>query len=160
MDQLTAAHRGTWSWRRVALAASFVLNLFLVALVGGHVMRGIIIAQAGMTPCARALAQAEANLPRRDAAAFGETMRREAPHDADAARQLMNARTDLELQIGADRYNPAAVQQALTAWHLQWDHLLDTAGPVLVDALAHVSPNGRRSLIAERNRAQLAPHLP
>ena len=78
-------------WRRIALPASILLNLFLVAVIGGHMWRVRAHEAAFVTPMARVLARAEANLPAQDAAAFGAVIRRDAPRYADAQKRLLDA---------------------------------------------------------------------
>lgn len=87
--------RETPLWRRIALPASIVVNLFLVALIGGHLLRAHRSEASSETPLARALARAEARLPSKDAAAFGAVIRRDASHYAEAQKWLIEARQEL-----------------------------------------------------------------
>ncbi len=147
-------------WRRIALPASIVLNLFLVALIGGHLLsvrRAEIVAGG---PLARAFANAEASLPPEDAAAFSASLRRDAPNYLAAARQLGAAREQLGREITEGQYDPVRVRQALATWQAAWKHFVDDISNPLVDALGHVSAEGRRKLIAERRSARLGPFPP
>jgi len=143
----TQAARG---WRRIALPASIVLNIFFVALIGGHLLHGRPAIAPYANPLARALANAEASLSPSDAAAFRQVMQRDAPHFADAAKQLAASRRAVAQQIAAEPFNADAVHQALTRWQMALNNFFDAFSKPLVDALAKVSPDGRRRLIAER----------
>jgi hypothetical protein len=111
-------------------------------------------------PLARALRNAEAVLSPQDAAAFGAVMRRDAPQYLDSARQLREARRKLRSQITADHVSQGEARQALAVWQTAWDHFMgDVSGP-LAEALAQVSPEGRRKLIAERRAAEAGPSSP
>lgn len=151
-------------WRRIALPASVILNLFLLAMIGGHVWnahsrlgRGEIGPVAGM-PLARALARAEQVLPRQDAIAFGAVMARDLPHFAKSIRELRESRHNLDRQIVAEHFDPVAARQALTGTQTAWSHFLADFGDTLIDALGQVSPEGRRKLISETQfGARVAP---
>lgn len=145
----------TPAWRRIALPASLILNLFLVALIGGHLLhvrRGL----AG-APFAHALANAEAILPPKDAAAFRAVMQRDAPQYEGAMKRFFAARQALERDIAADHFDPDRVRAALANWRTSWDAFFDDFDGPLVDALAQVSPEGRRKLLAERRRGEMSP---
>ncbi|HUB16133.1 MAG TPA: periplasmic heavy metal sensor [Acetobacteraceae bacterium] len=137
-------------WRRIALPISIVLNLFFVALIGGHLWQVHRAAVNFGEPLMRALARAEASLPPRDAAAFGTVIKRNAPQYVPSLRQLTAARRALQDDIVAQHYDPAAVEQALSAWQGAWNRFFGDFDHTLVDALAQVSPEGRRKLIATR----------
>jgi uncharacterized membrane protein len=137
-------------WRRIALPVSIVLNLFFVALIGGYVLHHRGERLAGETPLMRALARAEASLPPRDATAFGAVIRRDAPQYSDALKRLDVARQELRREITAEQFDEAGVRQALAGWQTAWNSFFEKFSNTLVDALAQVSPGGRRRLIAER----------
>ncbi len=139
------------TWRRIALPASIILNLFLIALIVGHLWYGPgrfnFAGERGM-PLARALARAEALLPPKDAAAFGAVIRRDEPQLEKSIAELRSARLELDRQIVADPFDPQATRKALLATETAWDHFVDDFSGTLVDALAQVSPDGRRKLIS------------
>ena len=149
----------TLNWRRIALPVSVVLNLFLIALVAGHLWRRYE-APVGMPGLVRALAHAEAILSPSDAAAFGAVFRRDAPRYQAAARQFAEAREALERQITTEPYNQEAVRRALAAWQVSWDHFLANINDTLVEALGQISPEGRKELIEQRHRAEAGFHFP
>lgn len=149
--------------QRVVLPASLILNLFLLSVIGGHlwhVRSPGEIPGAGM-PLARALLRIEAILPAADAAAFSQVIRSDAPHLTASVVQLRQARQALDRQIQAEPFDPAAARQALSATQAAWNRFLDDFGPTLIDALAQVSPQGRRRLISETQfGARTAPPTP
>ncbi|HTV96317.1 MAG TPA: periplasmic heavy metal sensor [Steroidobacteraceae bacterium] len=141
--------------RGIVLTASLLFNVFLLAIIGGHVLRHH--GERGFSPMstslARALANAEASLPPSDAAKFRDVMTRGAPLYAQSAKQLAEARAALQRQIVAEPFDRQAVRSAFLAWQQSWNRLLDNAGDTLIEALAQVSPEGRRKLIAQRQAA-------
>jgi uncharacterized membrane protein len=143
-------------WRRIVLPLSIVLNLFLMAVIGGTLWHNRRPLPPG-SPLARALANAEAILPPEDAAKFGAVLRRDAPSFMDAAQKLRDARQELNRELGADPFDKDGARLALAAWQVAWDQFLsDFRGP-LMDALAQVSADGRRKLIAARNASRADP---
>lgn len=162
MSAITQAHHRV-DWRRFALAASLILNLFLAAVIGGNLLRPHVRpvrVPFSDTPLARALARAEANLSARDAAAFSTEIERGRPQYAQAAQQVMAARRALEQQVSADPFDPQAASRALAAWRASTQRFLDDFSGPLIDALAHVSPEGRRQLVAERRAGRERGSIP
>lgn len=147
---MTESRPAPAGWRRAALPASLILNLFLLALIGGHGLHRMSERAPGTTPLARALARAEASLPPRDAAAFGAAMHKGAPRFAEAQKRLTEARMALEQEIAAEPFDPAATRQALAAFRTAWDRFFEDFSDPLVDGLTPLSAEGRRKLIAER----------
>lgn len=142
--------RPAWPW--VALSLSTILNLFLLGLVAGHFLGGP--RDVSLTPMARAAERAEAVLGPKDAAAFRAALDRGGPRYGQSAEQVAAARRALARQIAAEPFDPRATSQALAAWRTSWDRFVgDFSGP-LIDALAAISPEGRRRLIDAR-RARL-----
>jgi uncharacterized membrane protein len=157
---MTLATQQRSSWPLIALLLSIGLNLFLAALIGGHIWQAHRAATTFGEPLARALAGAEASLPPRDAAAFRSVIKREAPQYAGALHQFALARRQLAEEIIAPQYDAAKVQQALATWQSAWNRFFAEFGPPLVEALGQVSPEGRRKLIAERRLARGASSRP
>lgn len=137
-------------WRRAALPASVVLNLFLLALIGGHALHHGFGAETRPASFHAALERAERVLPPRDAAAFGATIRQDGPKYAQAAQQLTEARQALAQQIASDPFDKEATARAFANWRASWDHFTEQLSGTLVDALSKVSPEGRRKLVSER----------
>ena len=144
-------------WRRWVLPASLALNLFLVAVIGGHVLRiRQIEASSGASLVARALANAEASLSKSDAARFEAVMRRDEPRYSQAAQQLGEARAEFERRVTAEPFDKESAQQAFQHWQESWNTLINTLRNPLIDALADVSAEGRQKLVEERRHAKAA----
>jgi uncharacterized membrane protein len=140
-------------WLRFALPVSVVLNIFLIAIfVGQQMHRNGYSAGTGGTTLTRALANAEASLPASDAAAFGSVMRSNKAHYHAAAADLAAARSELEKQVASENFDSKATKQALANWRQAWNRFFDDFEDTLVEALAKVSPAGRRRLIEERRK--------
>jgi uncharacterized membrane protein len=139
-------------WRRIALPVSIVLNLFLIAVIGGHILHVRVRLRESHvdTPLARALANAESILPASDAEKFRAVIRRDAPHYMDAAHQLGEARQEVERQILAEPFDQERVNRALAGWEAAWNRFFGEFNNTLVEALAEISPEGRRQLVAKR----------
>jgi uncharacterized membrane protein len=153
---MTGKSREILNWRSLALPASLVMNLFLIALIGGYLWQSRSDDVISGSPLSRALAQAEASLPPRDAAALGAVIRRDAPHYAHAGQQLTDARREFWRQVTAEQFNQHDVRQALDRWRAAWNRFFDDFSDTIVAALAEVSPDGRRKLMADR-RVRLSP---
>jgi len=137
---------------KIALITSVILNLFLVALLGGHLLRGELRARAPVGSLARALANAGANLKEPDAAVFKSIMNTNASHYTEASQHLVEARQELRRQIAADHFDPDAARQAYAAWQKSLNVFIDDFGDALIDALNHISPDGRRQILSERRK--------
>lgn len=137
-------------WRKAAFSVSVILNLFFVALICGHVWRHHGADFRHGSQFALTLANAEATLPPRDAAAFGGVLRHNAQHYSASAQKVIEARRELIRQIGANTFDREKVWQALRAWRAARNRFLDDFGDTFVEALAQVSPEGRRKLVAQR----------
>jgi hypothetical protein len=146
--------QGTTSWRRAALPVSLILNLFLIAVIGGHVLRTGSNERAGDATLAKALANAASKLSGPDAEAFGAVMRREAPHYEEAIRRLLADRDALERQINSEPFNPEAARAAYAAWQQSLTGFTHDFGDALIAALGEISPAGRHRIIAARQKAR------
>jgi len=134
--------------KAVGLSVSVLLNLFLLAVIGGHIWRAHEMSD-NATPLVQALAHAREILPPEDAAAFAEVVRRDWPRFTLAIIRLRRARENLNEQIIAEPFNPAATRQALAAAQSARSQFVDDFSGTLVEALAKVSPQGRNKLVAE-----------
>ena len=137
-------------WRRLVLPCSLLLNLFLVAVIGGRLLYGRVERLDGTSLLSRLTTRAEAVLPAGEAKAFKDVIARDAPRFAQTRQQLGAARAELVRQVVADPYDKQATSQALAAWKTAWDSFAADFSDTLVDALGQVSPEGRRKLIAGR----------
>ena len=147
---MTGKTRTMTRWHEIALPVSIVLNLFLIAVIGGHVLHDRAPPLTGDMPLARALARAEASLPPRDASAFADVIRRDAPSFAKSRQEVIQAREELAQRVTAEKFDATAVQQALSKWREAWNAFFDEFRGPLIDALAQVSPEGRCELMAHR----------
>ncbi|KHK00899.1 periplasmic heavy metal sensor [Desulfovibrio sp. TomC] len=137
-------------WRRIVLPCSLLLNLFLVAVIGGRLLYGRAERLDGTGMLSRLQARAEAVLPSAEAQAFKAVITRDLPRFSPTWQQVGATRAELARQVAADPYDKIATGRALGAWITAWDGFAAEFGNTLVDALAQVSPEGRRKLIAGR----------
>ena len=145
--------------RRIALPVSLLLNLFLLALIGGHVWHNRLHVASSDKPLAQVLADVEATLSARDGAAFKAAILADQPRFAEAAKKSAQARVELGRQITAVPFDPKATQRALEAWQASWNAFMTDFDEPLVHALAQVSPEGRQKLVLQ-HRERLAPVTP
>ena len=131
----------------VALRASIVLNLFLAAIIGGHVLRKEIIARQLPPELIGRVLYVESRLSPEDARTFRRIMSRDAPTYTAAAAELKKARREINRRVTAEPFDRTAVNEAIVLWGTDWNHFLLAFSHPLVDALAHISPDGRRSLV-------------
>ena len=142
-------------WRRVALPVSLALNLFLVAVIGGHLLRvRQVEAKSGASLVALAISNAEASLSKADATRFAAVMQRDEPRYMRAAQQVAKDRVEYERLVIAEPFDKDAADQAFRRWQVSWTNLMDTLRTPIIDALAEVSPEGRQKLIEQRRRAK------
>ena len=139
----------TSRWWRVVLPVSLVLNLFFVALIGGHALRVHKAEETFGTPLGRALARVQASLPPQDAAAFSAAIRRGAPQYGQDLRDLADARQALNRQVTAERFDRDATRQALAGWQTAWGRFVGDFADTFVDALGDLSPESRQKLVTE-----------
>ena len=137
-------------WRRAAWAASLLLNVFLLAIVGGHLWRLRAFNGAGETPMGRILATVTTRLSAKDAGAFRAVLARDEPQLSIAATQLADSRKELAAALSAEPFDKQRAAQALAAWRRSGPVLLDQFGPSLIEAIGAVSPEGRRQLVQPR----------
>jgi uncharacterized membrane protein len=150
MKTRTATHsRPALPW--VALSLSTILNLFLLGVIAGHFLGGGT-REVSVTPMARALERAEAALGPADARAFRAALERDKARYAQSAVQVAAARRALARQIAAEPFDARATRQALAAWRTSWDRFVGDFSDPLIDALAAISPQGRRRLTDARRQ--------
>ncbi len=142
------------------LPVSLLLNLFLVAVIAGYLLRTHVHGTRAAAPLPRMLANADARLSSRDAAAFRQVLQRNESRYAQAERDLREARRTLRRQIAAEPYDPVAVRRDLAAWQSAWNRVMEGFSEPLVEALGQVSAEGRRKLVADRPRNNAEPGSP
>ena len=149
--------RRRW-WRRVAFGGSVVLNLFLLAHLGGQILRPTL--GLGQRPMfTMVLTEAEARLPPDDAQRFRAVMQHDAPTYMVAAHGLAQSRERIYQLMTAEPFDPVALRSQIATWRGNWSSFTDTFSDALVDAMTQISPAGRRMLvgvIAEQRGASLA----
>lgn len=130
------------SWPRLALPASLLLNLFLIALIGGYMLHNPPAAPLQGSAWAPA-GQLRIPPPPQDAYAFNNVPARDLPHTtATCQNSTHSARTP------GDRLKDGFIQD-----------VTDTR----VDSLGQVSPEGRRQLLQAVQKGQermLGPSIP
>ena len=156
LDDLRRLGKG---WR-VALLASLLVNLFLVALIGGHVLHSRMHVRDAGNSIARALTNAAAALSEPDATIFNTIVRRDAPRYAEAAQRLAKAREELRHQIAANPFSAEAARQAYAVWQESLNIYAKDIGSTMVDALSQISPEGRRRLLDEQRTRMMDPPPP
>ena len=163
MNTDTTDRRSSVDWRWLPLSLSLVCNIFLAALIAGHFLNHRVRPvglPTGVTPMAGALERAQAVLSAQDAAKFRAVLESEKPRYAQAARQVTDARRALGREIAADPFDPRAASQALAAWRASWNLFVDEFSGPLIDALAAISPEGRRRLVLARRAREQRPSPP
>lgn len=141
---------GTRKWLRIALPVSLVLNMFLLAFLGGQMLRARPEVPRGDDPLARILAVVEATLPASDARLFRQTLLKGEPRYARAVKKVTEARQEMLKQVSAEPYDPVATLTALSEMEGAWTEFMDAIGGSLVDAIGQISPEGRRAVVADQ----------
>ncbi|GAJ28177.1 periplasmic heavy metal sensor [Acidomonas methanolica] len=130
--------------RRGVLIGSLLLNLFLVAVVGGQYLRH----REGDGPVLmRVLQHVTSRLDAKDAAAFRAVLRQEAPRYAQAQENLARARAEIDRQLLAPQFDPVATRAAMQQWQAAWNVFVGSFSNALVEAMGRLSPAGRRALV-------------
>jgi len=137
-----------FAFPRMILPLSIILNIFLVAVIAGHMIRQR--SEETQTGLAHALANAEKNLPLEDAEKFRDVMRKDGPQFLKAAANLAYARNELEKLVAAETFDAAATAQALDTWENTWVSFVNDFKGTLIEALGKISPEGRRKLVDGR----------
>ncbi|MGY4309303.1 putative membrane protein [Bradyrhizobium sp. USDA 4369] len=156
-DEMSQTDTLRRNWRRIALPASIVLNIFLIAILAGHALSGLRGTAVLNDPVARVLANATATLPPQDAAVFRKSVLDAAPSYAEGLKGLAKARQQLVTRIAAEPFDPAAVQQEFKNWRAATDAFYEAFDGPLTDALARLSPESRRRGLAADPGMRSAP---
>jgi uncharacterized membrane protein len=139
------------SWWRVILPLSLVLNLFLVGVIGGHVMRTRLGTHpADAPPLIRVFTNATRHLSAEDAAKFNAVIAQNAPAYAESAKKLAQTREELQHQILAEPFDRAATLKAYAAWQANLNTFASSVGDSFIDALGTISPEGRQRMMSGR----------
>ena len=117
------------------------------------------MAAYGESPFLARLANLEQRLPRDDAERFRAVLARDAPQFMPEASELAAARRRVEAAVLAEPFDKEAVTAAIGAWRADWNRFVpDFTGP-LVDALASISPSGRRAMVVSERGRQPIPGI-
>jgi len=135
---------------KVTLLVSLLANLFLIALICGHLLHSRMHARRAGSSIAHALINAGAALSEPDATVFNAIVRRDAPQYAAAAQRLTTAREELRRQIARNPFDADATRRAYAAWQESLNDYAKDIGSTMVDALDHISPEGRRKILDEQ----------
>ncbi|WP_342627939.1 periplasmic heavy metal sensor [Nguyenibacter vanlangensis] len=133
--------------RRWVLAGSVLLNLFLAAVVGGQYLRHRTEGAHQATALATFLQNATEHLSPADAAAFRSVLWQDAPRYVQAHENLARARADIDNQLLAPHFDAAATRAAMARWQAAWNGFVGDFSDALVEAISHLSPEGRRTLV-------------
>lgn len=134
------------SGRRSLMAASLLLNVFLVAVVSGQYLHRRAAENSDVPVYKRVLHQMTSRLDRQDAEAFRSVLHSQAPRFMAARQALEAAHAETDRELMAKEFDPAALRVALAHWQKSWDAFMAPMSDTLVDAIAHLSPEGRRRL--------------
>jgi len=137
-----------YRFRNGALIGSVILNLFLGALAGGHYLRQHAESGERATALAQIMHTITARLPPKDAETFRATLHAEAPRYARSREGLVAARENLDRQLMAQQFDATATRDAMHNWQTAWDAFITDLRDPLIDALSHLSPQGRRALVS------------
>lgn len=132
----------TRPWRDRLLWASLAANLFLVALVGAHLLHRRP-PRPGLEGTVHRLARA---LPPADADRFRVALERERPRYDRAYAEMDAARAELARAIGRTPYDERQVRDTLRVWQGHWQTVADRFADALLVAAGDLSPEGRARL--------------
>jgi uncharacterized membrane protein len=146
-------------WRQTALLLSLALNLFLLAVIGTHMLRVRQFHRdiASQTPLQKGLIEAEAALSPADRKAFDKALLAGEASFGPAADRMAIARYNLANAVLAQPYNPAATAAAFDRWQMSWEQFQAAFRTPLLSALDAISPQGRRALVEIRRRHDSSP---
>lgn len=130
-------------WRTRLLFGSFALNLFMLALVGAHLL---VRPPPGGPQPERIIAHMVRELPPEDAERFRAVMATRLPAIEDAHARMEGARRAMAQAIARTPYDEAAVREAMKRWQTAWLAMSDGIGEGMLDAVTTLSPDGRRRL--------------
>ena len=143
---MRARTRGTQ--RRFGMWLSLALNLFLVALIGAHLLRAADRPDPPPRTLDGAIERIASALPPSDAKQFRTVMLQEKPHYQPAHDRMEQARQDFNQAISRDPYDEQAAQNAMHSWQADWTNFMQKFGDSFLRATGTLSPEGRAKLAA------------
>ena len=140
---LIAPPRRRFGW----FGASLALNVFLLALLGAHLIRpalGPAAPARGDGPIGRIV---EA-LPEPDAARMRAVLDRARPGRSAGRERVSAAQRDIAAAIARTPYDEAAVRAALAAWQARWHEFTTGYNTALIEGIGTLSDEGRARFAA------------
>jgi uncharacterized membrane protein len=131
----------------LGLWLSLALNLFLVALIGAHLLRAADHSDPPRT-LDGAIEHIASVLPASDARQFRTVMLEEKPHYQPAHDRMEKARQDFTQAISRNPYDQQAAQSAMKTWQTNWNDFMQKFGDSFLRATGTLSPDGRARLAA------------
>ena len=132
----------------LALRASLVVNVFLLALIVAHVLRAQIADSAAHPEGQAIVARLTAVLPAEDAARFRAQLDLMRSEYEPQRERIGEARQALLRAIARDPYDPAGVRRALADYQQSWRDFTSRFDEAFLAALDTISPHGRARLAA------------
>ncbi len=127
-------------WRTRVLWASLAGNLFLGALIGGHLIWRGPPFPPGLDGAVMRMAH---DLPESDSARFRLILERERPWFEQSRRRMDFARSDLAQSIAKEPFDEAEVRMRMQVFQATWIETSTRFGESLLVALGTLSPEGR-----------------
>lgn len=140
--------------RQVALRASLVLNVFLLALIVAYLVRAQVAEGTAHPEGEGIISRLTAVLPAEDAARFRAQLDLMRPQYEPQRKHIGEARQVLLEAIARDPYDPSAVRQALDDYQQSWRDFTSRFNQAFLAALDTVSPHGRAKLAAAAEMAR------
>ncbi|MCL2428951.1 MAG: periplasmic heavy metal sensor [Alphaproteobacteria bacterium] len=137
--------------RALLLGLSVALNVFLIAMIGAHLLAASF-APAAMPRSTGQLGKLIAALPEPDAARARAVLERERPFYQPARDHVSAANGAVAAAIAKTPYDEAGLREALAAWQTSWQGFATRFNVVFLDVVRSLSDQGR----AELARAALA----
>lgn len=130
------------------LVGSLILNVSFFTAAIGRAVHSSLEPPRQQSTFGSVLTQARAVLSPNDLKAFLAAIHRDAPDFDEADGKLAEARRTVLLQIASPRFDQSATRSALINLRARWTTFSDEFREPLIQALAEVSPDGRRRLVS------------
>lgn len=137
--------------RALLLVSSLALNVFLIALIGAHLMAASL-APAAAPRSTGPFGKLIAALPEPDAARARAVLAHERPSYQPERDHVSAANAAIAASLAKSPYDEAELREALAAWQTSWQGFATRFNIVFLDVVRSLSDRGR----AELARAALA----
>lgn len=131
---------------RAGLWISLAANLFLMALVGAHLLRTADRPDPPPRTLDGAIERIAAALPADDARRFRAVMLQQRPHYQPAHDRMEQARQAFARAISRNPYDEQATQDAMHTWQTDWNDFMRKFGDSFLRAAGALSSDGRTKL--------------